>query len=212
MLYYMLFWGLHAHHELSLSCHHSSWCHSLFQIRISYNDLSDLDMQLLDLKKQLVGVSVLITLGLCGCSSPNVNSETSSASESVLQTSRTEASIASKSAEDNLSSVVLLTYFDFDSAALSAETTMVLDGAVDKFAAHPSALVVISGHADERGTREYNLALGHLRASAVNDYMVARGIAGSRIKKVSYGKERPLLKGSNEEAWSKNRRVEINGE
>jgi len=89
---------------------------------------------------------------------------------------------------------------------------MVLDSAVDKFETNPSALVVISGHADERGTREYNLALGHLRASAVADYLVAKGIDGSRIKKVSYGKERPLLKGSNEEAWSKNRRVEINGE
>jgi peptidoglycan-associated lipoprotein len=89
---------------------------------------------------------------------------------------------------------------------------MVLDSAVDKFETNPSTLVVISGHADERGTREYNLALGHLRASAVADYLVAKGIDGSRIKKISYGKEKPLLKGSNEEAWSKNRRVEINGE
>ena len=83
---------------------------------------------------------------------------------------------------------------------------------VDKFLKNPSGRVVISRHADERGTREYNLALGHLRASAVADYMVANGIDGLRIKKVSFGKEKPLLKGSNEEAWSKNRRVEINGE
>ena len=87
-----------------------------------------------------------------------------------------------------------------------------LDKAVDKFLTNPSGRVVISGHADERGTREYNLALGHLRASAVADYMVANGIDDLRIKKVSFGKEKPLLKGSNEEAWSKNRRVEINGE
>ena len=106
----------------------------------------------------------------------------------------------------------MLTYFDFDSAALSAETTMVLDSVVDKFAKNPSALLVISGHADERGTREYNLALGHLRASAVAYYILARGIDGLRIKKISYGKERPLLKGSNEAAWAKNRRVEINDE
>ena len=58
-----------------------------------------------------------------------------------------------------------------------------MDSAVDKFAKNPSAHVVISGHADERGTREYNLAQGHLGASAVNDYMLARGIDGSRIKK-----------------------------
>ena len=71
--------------------------------------------------------------------------------------------------------------------------------------------VVISEHADERGTREYNLALGHLRVTSVADYMITNGIDGLRIKKVAFGKEKPLLKGSNEEAWSRNRRVEING-
>ena len=163
-------------------------------------------------KKHLFSVSVLLTLGLGGCSNPGMNSETSLAGGSVSQTTQSEATSTSKSAENNRSSLLVLTYFDFDSAALSAETTMVLDSAVDKFAKNPSARVVISGHADERGTREYNLALGHLRASAVADYMLARGIDGLRIKKVSYGKERPLLKGSNEAAWVKNRRVEINDE
>ena len=168
-------------------------------------------MKLLELKKQLIIVAVLTVLGLSGCSNSNMNSEISSASGSVSQTSQSEASIALKPAEDNLSQVSLLTYFDFDSSRLSAETTVALDSAVNLLERSPSALVVISGHADERGTREYNLALGHLRASAVADYMVAKGVDGSRIKKVSYGKEKPLLKGSNEEAWSKNRRVEING-
>ena len=163
-------------------------------------------------KKHLFSVSVLLALGLGGCANPGMNSETSLAAGSVPQTTQSEATSTSKSAEHNLSSLLVLTYFDFDSAALTAETTMVLDSAVDKFAKNPSARVVISGHADERGTREYNLALGHLRASAVADYMLARGIDGLRIKKISYGKERPLLKGSNEEAWAKNRRVEINDE
>ena len=67
----------------------------------------------------------------------------------------------------NFSSFFDITYFDFDSAELSAETPKVLDRIVDKFLTNPSARVVISRHADERGTREYNLALGHLRASAV---------------------------------------------
>ena len=117
-----------------------------------------------------------------------------------------------KTIESNLSSFFDITYSDFDSLELSAEMPKVLDRIVDKFLTNPSARVVVSGHADERGTREYNLALGHLRASAVADYMVANGIDGLRIKKVSFGKEKPLLKGSNEEAWSRNRRVEINGE
>ena len=163
-------------------------------------------------KKNLFSASVLLTLGLGGCSNSEVNGETSLASGSVSQSTQSEATSTSKSTEKNLSPLVALTYFDFDSAALSAETIGVLDRAVDKFAKNPSARVVISGHADERGTREYNLALGHLRASAVADYMLARGIDGLRIKKVSYGKERPLLKGSNEAAWTKNRRVEINDE
>ena len=64
-------------------------------------------------------------------------------------------------------------------------------------------LCLFSGDADERRTRQYNLALGHLRASAIADYMLARSIDDLRIKKVSHGKERPLLKGSNEEAWAK---------
>jgi peptidoglycan-associated lipoprotein len=163
-------------------------------------------------KKHLFSASVLLTLGLGGCSNSGVNGENSIASGSVSQTTQSEATSTSKSTEQNLSPLLVLTYFDFDSAALSAETTEVLDRAVNKFTKNPSARVVISGHADERGTREYNLALGHLRASAVADYMLARGIDGSRIKKVSYGKERPLLRGSNEEAWAKNRRVEINDE
>ena len=160
-------------------------------------------MNFCDVRKQLVSVSVLFTLGLSGCSNPGVNGENSVANGSVSQTTPSEATSVSKSAEHNLSSLSVLTYFDFDSAALSAQNTMVLDSAVDKFAKNPSAPVVISGHADERGTREYNLALGHLRASAVADYMLTRGIDDLRIKKVSYGKERPLLKGSNEEAWAK---------
>jgi len=165
-----------------------------------------------DVKMQILSVSLLFTLGLGGCSNSGVNGETSLAGGNVSQTTQSSATSTSESAEHNLSSLPVLTYFDFDSAALSAETTMVLDSAVDKFAKNPSARVVISGHADERGTREYNLGLGHLRASAVADYMLARGIDGLRIKKVSYGKERPLLKGSNDEAWAKNRRVEINDE
>ena len=146
-------------------------------------------------KKHLFSASVLLTLGLGGCSNSGVNGETSLASGSVSQSTQSEATSTSKSTENNLSPLVVLTYFDFDSAALSAETTEVLDRAVDKFVKNPSARVVISGHADERGTREYNLALGHLRATAVADYMLARGIDGFRIKKVSFGKERPLLKG-----------------
>jgi peptidoglycan-associated lipoprotein len=69
-------------------------------------------------------------------------------------------------------------------------------------------MVVIEGHADERGTREYNLALGDRRATAVRDFLVAKGINAARVRTVSYGKERPSVAGSTEDAWAKNRRAE----
>ena len=154
---------------------------------------------------------VAIGLGLGACSNPASNDQTSLTSGSLSQTN--EATTAGGVTNDShISSFFDITYFDFDSAELSDDRRKVLNKAVDKFLTNPSVRVVITGHADERGTREYNLALGHLRASAVADYMVANGIDGLSIKKVSFGKEKPLLKGSNEEAWSKNRRVEINGE
>ena len=157
-------------------------------------------------------IFVAIGLGLGACSNAALKDQTSVASGSLSQTNETTTAGGVNTNDSYTSSFFDITYFDFDSAELSADTRKVLDKAIDKFLTNPSGRVVISGHADERGTREYNLALGHLRASAVADYMVANGIDGLRIKQVSFGKEKPLLKGSNEEAWSKNRRVEINGE
>ena len=157
-------------------------------------------------------IFVTIGLGLGACSNAELKDQTSVNSFSLPQNNKTTTTGEVNTNDSHISSFFDITYFEFDSAGLSADARKVLDKAVDKFLTNPSGRVVISGHADERGTREYNLALGHLRASAVADYMVANGIDGSRIKKVSFGKEKPLLKGSNEEAWSKNRRVEINGE
>jgi len=155
---------------------------------------------------------VAIGLGLGACPNAASNDQTSLTSGSLSQTNEATTAGGVNTNDSHISSFFDITYFDFDSAELSSDTRKALDKAVNKFLTNPSGRVVISGHADERGTREYNLALGHLRASAVADYMVANGIDGLRIKKVSFGKEKPLLKGSNEEAWSKNRRVEINGE
>ena len=71
---------------------------------------------------------------------------------------------------------------------------------------NPSLTVTIEGHCDERGTREYNLALGERRAAAARDYLLAQGVDPARIKVISYGKEKPVASGSNEESWAKNRR------
>ncbi len=157
-------------------------------------------------------IFAVISLGLGACSDAALKDQTSLTISSLSQANEAETTGGVNTNDSDISSFFDTAYFDFDSAELSAETRKVLDRAVDKFLTNPSGRVVISGHSDERGTREYNLALGHLRASAVAGYMVSKGTDGLRIKKVSYGKEKPLLTGSNEEAWSKNRRVEINGE
>ena len=98
--------------------------------------------------------------------------------------------------------------FDYDSSALSDYAQRTLDRQAAFLKARPQTRVLMGGHADERGTREYNLALGERRASAARDYLVSKGISSERIRIISYGKERPAKVGSNEAAWRLNRRAE----
>ena len=98
-------------------------------------------------------------------------------------------------------------FFAFDSSALSSAATQSLDTQVAWLKRNNKVNVIVEGHADERGTREYNLALGERRATAVKNYLVSKGVAANRITTVSYGKERPAVLGSNEAAWAQNRRA-----
>ena len=98
-------------------------------------------------------------------------------------------------------------HFDFDRAAFRAEDVRVLDANARWLAANPGTLILIEGHADERGTNEYNLALGESRARATREQLVARGVAASRITLVSYGEERPLCRQTSEACWAQNRRA-----
>jgi peptidoglycan-associated lipoprotein len=97
-------------------------------------------------------------------------------------------------------------FFQTDSALLEPEAQQVLQKQAAWLQAYPQHAVTIEGHADERGTREYNLALGERRAVAVMAYLVALGIDAKRLKTISYGKERPLCTEANEACWSQNRR------
>lgn len=97
-------------------------------------------------------------------------------------------------------------FFAFDSSALSGQAVQALDTQVAWLKKHGKVNVVVQGHCDERGTREYNLALGERRANAVKQYLVSQGVDSSRISTISYGKERPEATGSNEAAWAQNRR------
>ena len=97
-------------------------------------------------------------------------------------------------------------YFDFDKAEIRASDAATLNDQAAWLKKYPNITIVIEGHCDERGTREYNLALGERRANAVKEYLVSRGVSASRVETISYGKERPAVLGSNESAWQQNRR------
>ena len=97
-------------------------------------------------------------------------------------------------------------FFALDSSELSSEARTTLDKQAAWLKARPNLAITIEGHCDERGTREYNLALGERRATAVKNYLVAQGISDGSVKTISYGKERPAVPGSDETAWSQNRR------
>ena len=98
-------------------------------------------------------------------------------------------------------------FFDTDSYSVDAEDRATLDGQAQWMARYPNVRVTIEGHADERGTREYNLALGDRRANAAKNYLASRGVDPGRMTVISWGKERPVAEGSDESAWAQNRRA-----
>lgn len=130
------------------------------------------------------------------------------AAQSAQQAAAAEAAAQQQKLDDAAVAVGNVFYFEFDSSNLRPD-------AIEALNTHIAALqgsdrnVRLDGHTDERGTREYNMALGERRANAVRDYMVANGIASYRIESVSYGEERPVAYGSGESNWSQNRRVEL---
>ena len=100
-------------------------------------------------------------------------------------------------------------YFDFDESTIKSESKAALMAHAAYLAANGSAQVVLEGHADERGTVEYNLALGERRANAVQRFLIVNGASRGQLETVSYGEEKPAVMGSSESAWAQNRRVEL---
>jgi peptidoglycan-associated lipoprotein len=98
-------------------------------------------------------------------------------------------------------------FFETDSSSLTADGSATLDRQAQWLALYPRYSVTIEGHADERGTREYNLALGARRAKAAHDYLVARGVSAQRLRTLSYGKERPVALCDEDSCWAQNRRA-----
>jgi peptidoglycan-associated lipoprotein len=133
------------------------------------------------------------------------SSTASTASSGSASSGRAAGSTTSPA--DTLATIGNTVYFSYDSAALDGNSKGSLFRQAAFLNANPTLTVTIEGHCDERGTREYNLALGERRAAAARDYLLAQGVDPARIKVISYGKERPAMAGSNEESWAKNRRA-----
>jgi peptidoglycan-associated lipoprotein len=152
---------------------------------------------------------VIFTFVLSSCSSMNVTEET--LYDRNIQT--VQASVAEEATLDYETKAIFTNatiLFEFDSFNLSSKSIQTLKGAVVAMKNNSAINITISGHADERGTREYNLALGQRRAESVKDYFALNGINKSRVSVKSYGEERPLAFGTDEVSHAKNRRAEIN--
>jgi peptidoglycan-associated lipoprotein len=109
------------------------------------------------------------------------------------------------SEEDLKTNVGDRVFFDFDRSSVRSDGAATLDRQAAWLAKYAQVNVQISGNCDERGTEEYNIALGQRRANAARDYLVAKGVATARVTTISYGKDRPVALGSNEDAWKQNR-------
>jgi peptidoglycan-associated lipoprotein len=129
--------------------------------------------------------------------------------EAVADQSVAGISITSKSTATQAVLANAVVYFEYDQFNLTSKSIQALKGVTELMKKNAKITISIEGHADERGTREYNLALGQRRAESVTNYLIANGINRNRLITKSYGEERPLSLGSNDTAWSKNRRVEI---
>ena len=111
------------------------------------------------------------------------------------------------SQEDLVANVGDRVFFDYDRSSIRADQRPVLQRQAEWMGRYPEVRVQVEGHADERGTREYNLALGQRRANAARDALVAGGVNGARVSTISYGKDQPASLGSDESAWAQNRRA-----
>jgi len=109
------------------------------------------------------------------------------------------------SQEDLVANVGDRVFYDFDRSTLKPDARSTLDRQAGWLGKYPQVNVQVTGNCDDRGTEEYNLALGQRRANSSRDYLVARGVAGTRISTISYGKDRPTALGDNEQEWTQNR-------
>lgn len=146
-------------------------------------------------------LAVLASLALVSaCASTSSVEESSSTTKAAMAAEQMQDKDFAQKAKDRI-------FFGFDKSNLTAEAVDILKKQAEWLKMNPKAKVVVQGHTDDRGTREYNLALGERRAIAAKNYLVSRGVDARRISVISYGKERPAVVGANEAAWQQNRRA-----
>ena len=154
------------------------------------------------MKLKLLGALALVA-ALAACSD-NKAANTGSAS-GLGATSAPTGSAAPGSEADLVANVGDRVYFDLAQNTLSSEAQATLDRQAAWLARYPQVTVQIAGNCDDRGTEEYNIALGNRRANAARDYLVAKGVSTDRISTISYGKDRPTATGDDEQSWAQNR-------
>ena len=176
-------------------------------------------MNLYKFLKLVFFFSVIISTISCNSISEEVNNEVPDAGESGIEATtrraqelESERQARAAAAAERMRRSALATrvfYFDFDTAEFRSADGDVLDYHAQDLASNSNKRIRIEGHADERGTREYNLALGERRANNVINYLIVNGALRNQIEAVSYGEERPADRGESEASYQRNRRVEI---
>ena len=154
---------------------------------------------------KLASAACVIALAAC-TSKPQATSEASPPAAMSNSGSVTQSNVVPGSAEDLKVNVGDTVHFEYDKYAVRDDDRSLLQRQATWLAKYPSVRVTIEGHCDERGTREFNLALGARRANAVKEYLVSLGVSQARVDTISYGKERPMCAESTEDCWSQNRR------
>jgi len=157
--------------------------------------------------KIIITSAIFASLFLSACETASQRALNATSTSTSTSTSKSLFAQTKQTASDKLIAVGDRVLFDYDSAKLDTSAKILLDSQSRFLRANTDLNFIVEGHCDERGTREYNLALGEKRATAVRDYLVINGIDPDRIKVISYGKEKPAVVGSNGMAWSKNRRA-----
>jgi peptidoglycan-associated lipoprotein len=152
---------------------------------------------------KLVAIAGLVALAGC-TTKPQASNE--APPPQAMTGGSTQSSIVPGSAEDLRVNVGDTVHFAYDKYDIQDEDRAILQHQAAWLGKYPSVRVTVEGHCDERGTREYNLALGARRANAVKEYLVSLGVSAGRLDTISYGKERPMCTASNEDCWAQNRR------